>query len=114
MTEVRNPAYMKGFTTAQLEFYYGFPLWVVGAWGIATFGGVLGSLLILFRRRQAVFLFSLSLVGMVLTDTYTFILTGGMKAMGGMQALAFSAVILSIGSLLLAYSRSLGRRGVLR
>ncbi len=36
MTQTRNRAYMSSFTPAQLEFYYGFPLWVVAAWGIAV------------------------------------------------------------------------------
>src|ERR1017187_86274 len=62
MTQTKNQAYMKGFTPAQLEFYYGFPLWVVTTWGVAVWGGVLGSLFLLFRRRIAVPIFVSSLV----------------------------------------------------
>jgi hypothetical protein len=114
MTQSRNKAYMSGFTPAQLEFYYGFPAWVVAAWGIAVWGGVAGSLLLLFRRRLSVPLFLASLVGMVLTSVHNYALSNGLKVMGGAGALAFSAVIIAIGVVLLLYARSMSRRGVLR
>jgi hypothetical protein len=115
MTQTKNAAYMRmsGVTPAQLEFYYGYPFWVVAAWGIAVWGGVLGSLLLLLRRRQAFHLFFVSAIGMVLTDIYNFALTNGFKVMGGAGALIFGAVIFVIGVLLLLYARSMCRRGVL-
>jgi hypothetical protein len=114
MTETRNKAYLSGFTQAQLEFCFNIPAWAVATWGIATWGGVLGSLLILLRRRQAVYLFLASTLCTVLTDVYSFVLSDGFKVMGGAPALAFSAVILVIGVLLLVYARSMRGRGVLR
>jgi len=113
MTQTRNKAYMGGFTPAQLDFYYGFPVWVVAAWGIAVWGGVLGSLLLLLRKRQAVHLFLSSSVCMVLTDVYSFALANGLNVMGGATALMFSAFIFVIGVLLLVYARSMCKRGVL-
>jgi hypothetical protein len=113
MTQTKNKAYMSSFTPAQLDFYYGFPIWVVAAWGIAVWGGVLGSLLLLLRKRQAVHLFLLSAIGMVLTDVRNFALANGFKVMGGAAALMFSAVIFVIGVLLLVYARSMCKRGVL-
>jgi len=114
MTETRNKAYMSGFTQAQIDFCQGIPAWAVATWGIATFGGVLGSLLLLLRRRQAVHVFLVSSLCTALTDVYSFVLSDGLKVMGGAPALAFSAVILVIGLLLLAYARSMSKRGVLR
>ena len=113
MTQTRNKAYMSGFTQAQLDFYYGFPAWVVAAWGIAVWGGVLGSLLLLLRRRQAMHLFLASTVCIVLTDIHNFAISNGLKVMGGATALIFSAVIFAIGVLLLVYARSMRKRGVL-
>src|ERR1039458_10394440 len=100
MTQTKNKAYMSGFTPAQLDFYYGFPGWVVAAWGIAVWGGVLGSLFLLIRRRQAVHFFVASIIGMVLTDIRNFSAANGMKIMGGAGALMFSAAIFVIGVLL--------------
>lgn len=113
MTEAKNKAYMSGFTPAQLEFYYGFPLWVVAAWGIAVWGGVLGSLLLLLRSRLAVHLFLASFICIILTSIHNYALSNGLKIMGGAEALAFSAVIVVVGALLLFYARSMCRRGVL-
>ncbi|MGA2018569.1 MAG: hypothetical protein ABSH26_16620 [Opitutaceae bacterium] len=113
MTETKNKAYMSGFTPAQLEFYYGFPLWVVAAWGIAVWGGVLGSLLLLLRNRLAVHLFLASFICMIVTSIHNYALSNGLKIMGGAEALAFSAVIVVVGALLLFYARSMCRRGVL-
>ena len=104
---------MRGFTPAQLEFYYGFPLWVVAAWGIAVWGAVLGSLFLLLRKRVACHLFLWSFVCMVLTSIYNFVLSDGMKVMGGVGSLIFSAVIFVIGLLLLVYARSMRKRGML-
>jgi hypothetical protein len=115
MTQTRNRAYMRGFTPEQLHYYYGLPAWVVAAWGIAVWGGVLGSLLLLLRKRRAVGLFLASIICMVLTDLNSFVLTDGLKVMGGGTAtLAFSAVIFVIGLLLVIYARSTRKRGLLR
>ena len=87
---------------------------MVAAWGIAVWGGVLGSLLLLLRKRPAVQLFLASAICMVLTDLYTFILANGLSVMGGVPVLVFSAVIFVIGILLLIYARAMRKQGVLR
>lgn len=113
MTQTKNAAYMSGVTPAQLEFYYGFPIWVVAAWGIAVWGGVLGSLLLLLRKCQAFHFFLFSIVGLILTDLRNLVFVNGLKVMGGVGTLIFSAVIFVIAALLLLYSRSMCKRGVL-
>ncbi len=114
MTQTRNATYMKSFTTAQLEFFYGFPVWVVGAWAIGVGGGVFGSVLLLFRRGLAVPFFVASVLGMILTDLYDFVLTDGLKIMGGgAKPLILSGLIFVIGVRLLIYARAQRRRGVL-
>jgi hypothetical protein len=113
MTESKNEAYMRNFTADQLKFYYGFPLWVVAAWGIAVWGGVLGSLSLLIRRRLAVFLFLSSFICMLLTSIHNFVFSNGFQVMGGAGSLIFSAVIITVGALLLAYSRAMRNRGAL-
>jgi len=114
MTQTRNAAYMKNFTPAQLDFFYGFPFWVVAAWGIATWGGALGSLLLLLRKGVAVPVFLLSFLGIVLTTVRNFVLANGLKVIGGLGPLAFSVIIFVVGYLLFAYARAMRGRGVLR
>ncbi len=114
MTQTRNAAYMQAFTPAQLDFFYGFPFWVVAAWGIATWGGALGSLLLLLRKGVAMPVFLVSFLGMVLTTIHNFGLSNGLKVMGGVGPLIFSTVIFVVGYLLFIYARALRRQGVLR
>ena len=114
MTETRNASYMSSFTPEQLAYFYGFPAWVVAAWALSVWGGVLGSVLILLRRRWAVPVFVVSLATMAATFVYNYVLTDGLAIMGGGAALAFSALIVVIGIALLLYARRLARIGVLR
>ena len=58
MTQTKNAAYLSGFPPEQLAFFYGLPAWVVAAWALAVWGGVLGSVLLLLRRRLAVPVFA--------------------------------------------------------
>ena len=68
-TETQNEAYMSRFTPEQLEFFYGFPTWVVAFWALAVWGGVLGTILLLLRKRLAapVLLVSFLAVGVLLS-----------------------------------------------
>jgi hypothetical protein len=114
MTETRNASYMSAFTPEQLTYFYGFPTWVVATWALSVWGGVLGSVLLLLRKRWAVPVFGVSLVTMMLTSFYSFVLTNGLATMGGAGGLVFSAVIFVIAVALLFYARHLARIGVLR
>lgn len=113
MTQTKNAAYMKNFTPEQLEYFYGFPGWVIATLALGVWGSVFGSLLLLLRRRVAVEFFLASVAGILLTAVHNFVLTDGMKIMGGAGAAVFSGVICLIGVLLLFYSRAMRRRGVL-
>lgn len=114
MTQTKNEAYMGQFTPEQLEYFYGFPLWVVFFWGLATWGSVLGSVLLLLRRKLAVQVNFLVLVAMAVTFIHNFVLTDGLKIMGGIGPVIFTGVIVVIGVLLFVYARAMARRGVLR
>ena len=113
MTQTRNPTYMSSFTPDQLAYFYAFPKWVVAAWALAVWGGVLGAVLLLLRKRVAVPIFGASLAAMMLTSYYNFVLSSGLAVMGR-EAAIFSAVIFVIAVALLIYSHRLARKGVLR
>jgi uncharacterized membrane protein YphA (DoxX/SURF4 family) len=113
MTQTKNEAYMGQFTPEQLEYFYGFPAWVVSAWAIAVWGGVLGALLLLLRKRHAVWVFLASFIAMVVTTIHNYGLSDGMKVMGDAFSLVFSAVIFLIALALLLYARALQKREIL-
>jgi len=113
MTQTRNEQYMSSFTQEQLDYFYGFPAWVVAAWATAVWGGVLGSLLLLLRKGLAAPVFLVSFVAMTISTFYNFILADGLEKMGGLGPALFSAVIFLVALALVFYSRTMRDRGVL-
>ena len=111
-TQLRIEAYMSAFTPQQLEYFYGFPAWAVAAWAFGVWGAFLGSIALLLRKSWAVWLFGASIVGLVFTTLYNFVLTDGAALMGP-DAVAFSAVIWAIALALFFYARAMAKRGVL-
>jgi len=114
MTQTKNEAYMADFTQAQLDFFYGLPTWAIATWATAVWGGVLGALLLLLRKRMAVFVFLVSLVAMVATTIHNFGLSNGLEVMGDPAGLGFTAAIFLLSVAFLMYSRAMKRRGALR
>ena len=113
MTQTRNVDYMSNFSPEQLEFFYGLPAWTVAAWAIAVWGGVLGSILLLMKRRHAFGVFVASLVAMLITAFQNFVLSNGLEVMGDPFSLAFTALIMLVAVALVIYSRAMHKRGIL-
>ena len=114
MTQTRNEAYMSSFTPAQLAFFYGFPAWLIVVWAVGVWGGVLGALLLLLRRRQAPSLFLASLMAMTITTLQNYVLSNGAAVIGDAFSIGFTAVIFIIGFALLLYARAMRKRWILR
>jgi uncharacterized protein YacL len=113
MTQTKNAAYMSGFPPEQLAWFYGLPSWVIAAWAIAVWGGVLGSVLLLMRRRIAVPVFLVSLVGLAVTTFHNYVLSNALEIFPDTFSKAFTLVIIAIALGLFFYSRAMDRRGVL-
>lgn len=113
MTQTKNEAYMSAFTPEQLEFFYGLPAWAVATWAVAVWGGVLGAILLLFRRRHAVGVFLASLIAMVITAFQNYVLSNGMEVMGDAFSLSFTAAIFVVALALFLYARTMHRRNIL-
>jgi len=114
MSQTRNEAYMKAFTPEQLEFFYSLPAWVVACWAIGVWGGLVGCLLLILRKRWAVPVLLASLVGAILTFIHNFLLSNGMEAMGGgASAAIFPIIILAVSLGLWWYARGAQKAGLL-
>jgi ABC-type xylose transport system permease subunit len=113
MTQTKNAAYMSAFPPEQLAFFYGLPVWVVAAWAFAVWGGVLGSVLLLLRRRLAVPVFLVSLVGMVVTTFHNWLLSNAFELFSDTFSRVFTVVIIVITVGLYFYARAMEQRGVL-
>ena len=114
MTQTQNEAYMSNFSPEQLEFFYGFPSWVVAFWAIAVWGGVVGAVLLLLRKKMAAGVLLVSFLSMVVTTIHNFGLSNGFEVMGGAFELAFSGAIFVVALLLYLYAKAANNRGVLR
>ncbi len=112
MTQTKNASYMARFDQAQLDYYYSYPAWFEAFWALAVWGGLLGCILLLLRKRQAVPVFLVSLVAMVITAIYSFGLSDGLEVMGAM-GFVFTVVIFLVSLGLWLYSRAMKGRGVL-
>jgi hypothetical protein len=111
-TKLELEPYMSQFSEAQLEYFHGFPAWFTVFWALGVWGALLASLALLLRRRWAVGLFAVSLLGLIVTSCYSLFLSDGLAVMGSGGA-AFSALIFVVAVLLLVYARRMSMRGVL-
>ena len=111
-TKLQLEPYMSNFSQEQLEYFYGFPAWAVACWAVGVWGALLGSLALLLRKSFAVWLFGASILGMVGTTVYNFVLSDGAAIMGE-GAVAFSAVIWAIALFLYFYSVAMAKRRVI-
>ena len=113
MTQTRNEEYLAAFTEEQLAFFFGLPAWTVAAWAVAVWGGVLGAILLLARRKAAIWVFLASLVGMVIATFRNYVLADGMEVVGDAFSLAFTAAIFLLALAFFLYARAMQARGVL-
>lgn len=115
LTQTRSPRYMQAYPPEQLAYFYAFPAWAVSCWAVAVWGAVLGSVLLLFRARQAIWAFALSLLGMIGFSLWQFVLAPvRIVDVAGWVPVLFSVAIYAIGLALLWYARAMKIRGVLR
>ncbi len=115
MSQTRNPKYLEMIPPEQLAFLDSFPTWVTALWAISIWSAVLGSLLLLLRRKLATPVFVISFLGMIGTSVHNIILAdpGALDLMNGGQ-LAFTVAIFVIGILLIIYSGIQAGMGRLR
>lgn len=100
------------FPPEQVAYYISMPTWTNIPYAAAVWGGLAASILLLLRRRWAVPLFALSLLGVIVCIVYAY----GMDdwaAVGGSRGMFMWAVITAIAAFLTWYARTLSRRGLL-
>lgn len=96
-----------------LTYFQSFPAWADASWALGTWGAVIGSALLLFRSRFAVWAFAISLLGLGSTTIYR-ITSDKPDWTSNSATTIMSIVIWSIATFLLIYSVSMKNKGVLR
>ncbi|MBB3169636.1 hypothetical protein [Simiduia aestuariiviva] len=89
------------------------PEWLDVAFGIAVVGGFLASVMLLLRNIFAVMLFSLSLLGVLAQNSYSFFMSNTFDVLGP-NAMIMPAVVVLLAAGLLVYSIAMKNQGWLR
>lgn len=116
MTQTENPNYLAALTPEQQGFLANAPVWFEASWAIGVWFSVIGSLLLLVRSRAAGPAFALSLLGLIVSSVYTYVISdvGNALAVSGTAALIFTIAIPIVLVALWLYARAMTKRGVLR
>ncbi len=98
---------------AAIEYFANFPLWIDFFWAVGVWSAVAGAILLLLRRRLAYPAYAASLVGLAITNGYSFV-----NPIPGVEHNAMSAVVVGIVVLVMVlltiYARRQATTGVLR
>ena len=115
MAMAQGSTYMArvGMTPEQIAHYMEMPPWMMVVWAVGVWGAMIGSVLILLRRKLAVPVFAVSLAAFLVSLLYTYVLTNGGEIMGQAMAIT-SGVITALLLFFMWYSWMMTRRGVLR
>ncbi len=114
MTHLQGDAYLSTMMTeAQIASFHAMPAWMTGVWAIGVWGGLLGAVLLLLRRRLAFPVFVVSLAAFVLSLVYHYGMSDA-GALMGPNGTIMNAVILAGCLFFVWYSRRVAQQGLLR
>jgi hypothetical protein len=115
MSKTAGDAYYRqmGMDDAQVAYMNTAPDWVTAVWALGVWGAVLGTILLIVRSRFAVHAFVASLVGLLGSLAYGYLLSDGAELMG-QQGLIMNLVILAGCLFFIGYSWLMAKRGVVR
>ena len=100
-----------GYSAEQIEFMDTFPGWYTIVYGIATITGLLGAICMLLRKRLAVPLFGISLLGVLVNMCYGFFFTNSAEINGNFLAYGMPLIVIIIGIILYYYSKGAVLKG---
>lgn len=92
-------------TPELLEIVNNTPSWVIAAFAIAVFGGALGSIALLLRKKWAKSIFTISLIGIIIQMIYNVFMSGAMEVYGP-GAIAMPIMTLLFGIFLVWFSKT--------
>lgn len=105
-----SPDVIAQMPDAQRELYENVPVWATGAYAIATNAGVLGCLLLLFRKSLALPVLVISLVAVLVQFFHAYFMTNYLEVMGR-APIVVSAAIIFIGSYLVWFANDAKGKG---
>jgi uncharacterized membrane protein YhdT len=100
----------ENFSPAQQMFLQNMPIWATSAYAIAVTAGVIGAALLFARMALALPVFVVSLVGVLVQDLNSFVLSDGL-GVWGTGALYLPTLVLLICIVEIWYSQSAKAKG---
>ena len=92
--------------------YDNVPAWVTAAFALAVFGGALGCILLLLRKKLATFVFVISLASILVQMTYNIFISKAMEVYGP-GSVIMPIMVIIIGAFLVWYSKKMQGQGLL-
>jgi hypothetical protein len=94
-----------------LDYYRSLPAWFAWDYALATLAAMAGAVALLMRSRQAMLLYALSLVGVVIQVGFVFIGTDLVAHKGAVATVPFPVFIALMGCAQIAVARFAAQRG---
>jgi hypothetical protein len=98
-------------TPEQLSLMESTPAWVTAAFAIAVWGGLLGSIALLLRKKWAKPVLLISLLAILVQMSYSFLMTNASEVYGTVQGVVVPMLVVLIGILLYLLAGIAIRRG---
>lgn len=101
---------LKALPEDQQTLYENLPIWVNIAFACAVIGGTLGCIGLLLKKKWALPLFVISILGVLVQNSYSFLMSDVVKVMGP-AAVVMPLVVIAIGIGLVFLSKSAISKG---
>jgi len=107
-----SPEALAALPAEQQELYAQHPKWLSVFYGIGVLAGLLGCVGLLMRKKWAVPVFVVSLLGVLVHMGYSLLLTDNIKVLGPTVAI-LPVIVILICIALVVYSKSAHAKGIL-
>jgi hypothetical protein len=100
-----------GMTPPQIAYQLALPAWVQSAWSIGVWTGILGTVLLIVRRRQAFPVFLLTVITALAGLAHQTLLSNGAAVLGPLAYVSWAT--LAVSAFLAWYAWRMAGRGLL-
>lgn len=90
------------------------PAWLNGLFGIATWGGLAGAVLLFMKRRLAVTLLLVSLIAAILQFGSAYLMFDMWNLLGGISSAFMPALVIILGLFFWNYAKGAAAKGWLK
>ena len=95
----------------RMELMENMPAWATAAFAFAVWGGVLGCLGLLLRKKWAKPVLVVSLIGILIQMGYSFFMTNAVEVYGTVEGVIMPIILIVIGIGLVLFSKSALNKG---